>query len=322
MARDTLEVLIRERTELAAGVLGLELVAPDGGALPAADPGAHIDLVLPSGRVRQFSLCTPDGRAGTWRIAVLREPEGRGGSVEVHDELAVHTRLRVAGPRNRFPLLPADDLLFIAGGIGITPLLPMLAEAERRGCRWRLVYGGRARASMAFLPELARYGDRVTVVPQDEYGLLDLDGPLSVMPAGGRVYCCGPEPLLQAVQQRCATLPRLTLHTERFTAGACAAAPGRADTGFDDTGFEAVLERSGRSVPVPAGTSVLDALREAGVAVLASCEEGTCGTCETTVLEGTVDHRDSLLTQEERDAGDLMLICVSRSRGPRLVLDL
>ncbi|MEV4927244.1 PDR/VanB family oxidoreductase [Streptomyces roseoverticillatus] len=317
MARETLEVLIRERSELAAGVLGLELAAPDGGALPAADPGAHIDLVLPSGLVRQFSLCSADGRAGTWRIAVLREPDGRGGSVEVHDALAVHTRVRVAGPRNRFPLLPAGDLLFIAGGIGITPLLPMLAEAERRGSRWRLVYGGRSRASMAFLPELARYGDRVTVVPQDEYGLLDLDGPLSGVPAGGRVYCCGPEPLLQAVQERCAALPRLTLHTERFAAAPSAAAPEGADTGF-----EAVLQRSGRSVPVPAGTSVLDALREAGVAVLASCEEGTCGTCETTVLEGTPEHRDSLLTPEERAAGDLMLICVSRSRGPRLVLDL
>ncbi|MGW8328553.1 PDR/VanB family oxidoreductase [Streptomyces sp. NPDC055897] len=317
MAHDTLEVLVRERTELAAGVLGLELVAADGGALPAADPGAHIDLVLPSGLVRQFSLCTPAGRAGTWRIAVLREPDGRGGSMEIHDELAVHTRVRVAGPRNRFPLLPADDLLFIAGGIGITPLLPMLAEAERRGSRWRLVYGGRTRASMAFLPELARYGDRVLVVAQDEYGLLDLDGPLSGVPAGGRVYCCGPEPLLQAVRERCATLPRLTLHTERFAAATAAAGPGRVDTSF-----QAVLKRSGRSVPVPAGTSVLNALRDAGVAVLASCEEGTCGTCETTVLEGTPEHRDSLLTQEERAAGDLMLICVSRSRGPRLVLDL
>ncbi|MER5546352.1 PDR/VanB family oxidoreductase [Streptomyces sp. NPDC002589] len=318
MARDTREVLIRERTELAAGVLGLELVASGGGALPAADPGAHIDLVLPSGLVRQYSLCTPaDGRAGTWRIAVLREADGRGGSVEVHDELAAGTRVRVVGPRNRFPLLPADDLLFIAGGIGITPLLPMLAEAERTGSRWRLVYGGRSRASMAFLPELARYGDRVTVVPEDEYGLLDLGGPLSEVPAGGRVYCCGPEPLLQAVQERCAALPRLTLHTERFAAAACAAGPEGADTGF-----EAVLGRSGRSVAVPAGTSVLDALREAGVAVLASCEEGTCGTCETTVLEGTVDHRDSLLTPQERAAGDLMLICVSRCRGSRLVLDL
>lgn len=317
MARDTLEVLVRERTTLAEGVLGLELVACDDGALPAADPGAHIDLVLPSGLVRQFSLCTRDDRAGTWRIAVLREPNGRGGSMEVHDALAVHTRLRVVGPRNHFPLLPADDLLFIAGGIGITPLLPMLAEAERRGSRWRLAYGGRTRASMAFLTELARYGDRVTVVPQDEYGLLDLDGLLREVPAGGRVYCCGPEPLLEAVQERCAALPSVTLHTERFAAAPSAAGPQRVDSSF-----EVVLERSGMSVAVPAGTSVLDAVRDAGVAVLASCEEGTCGTCETTVLAGAVEHRDSLLTEQERAAGDLMLICVSRSRGPRLVLDL
>ncbi|WP_424890365.1 PDR/VanB family oxidoreductase [Streptomyces sp. XH2] len=318
MAGDTFEVLVRERTELAAGVIGLELVAPDGGALPPAEPGAHIDLILPSGLVRQFSLCgAPDDRAGTWRIAVLREPGGRGGSVEVHDEVAADMRLRAAGPRNRFPLLPADDLLFIAGGIGITPLLPMLAEAERRGSRWHLVYGGRTRASMAFLTELARYGDRVTVVPQDEYGLLDLDGVLSGAPAGGRVYCCGPEPLLQAVRERCDALPQVTLHTERFSAAARDAVPEGTDTSF-----EAVLERSGKTVLVPAGTSVLKALRNAGVAVLASCEEGTCGTCETTVLQGTPEHRDSLLTPDEHAAGDLMLICVSRSRGPRLVLDL
>ncbi|GHH24947.1 PDR/VanB family oxidoreductase [Streptomyces rubradiris] len=317
MAGDTFEVLVRERTGLAAGVLGLELVAPDGGALPGAEPGAHIDLLLPSGLVRQYSLCTPDDRPGTWRIAVLREPDGRGGSAELHDTVAAGTRLRAAGPRNRFPLLPADDLLFIAGGIGITPLLPMLAEAERRGTRWRLLYGGRSRSSMAFLPELAVYGDRVTVVPQDERGLPDLEGWLSGAPAGARVYCCGPEPLLQAVRERCDALPRVTLHTERFTPTAPAAAPECADTGF-----EAVLKRSGKTVPVPAGTSVLRAVRDAGVAVLASCEEGTCGTCETVVLEGTPEHRDSLLTEEERAAGDLMLICVSRSRGPRLVLDL
>ncbi|MEU8695585.1 PDR/VanB family oxidoreductase [Streptomyces sp. NPDC048665] len=315
---DTFEVLISERTELAAGVLGLELVAADGGALPAAAPGAHVDLLLPSGLVRPYSLCGRGERPGTWRIAVLREPDGRGGSAELHDKAEVHMRLRATGPRNRFPLLPADDLLFIAGGIGITPLLPMLAAAERDGVRWRLAYGGRTRASMAFLPELAVYGDRVTVVPQDECGLLDIAGLLSEAPAGARVYACGPEPLLEAVRERCAALPRLTLHTERFAA---AAAPGAVRAGAD-TGFEAVLRRSGRSVLVPAGTSVLRAVRDAGVAVLASCEEGTCGTCETTVLGGTPEHRDSLLTEEERAAGDLMLICVSRSRGPRLVLDL
>ncbi|MFF7357321.1 PDR/VanB family oxidoreductase [Streptomyces filipinensis] len=317
MADGTFEVMVGERGELAAGVVGLELVAADGGALPAAPAGAHIDLVLPSGLVRQYSLCARDDRPGTWRIAVLREAGGRGGSAELHDKVVEGMRLRAAGPRNRFPLLPADDLLFIAGGIGITPLLPMLAQAERDKSRWRLAYGGRTRASMAFLPELAAYGERVTVHPQDECGLLDIDALLSPAPAGARVYCCGPEPLLAAVRERCAALPRLTLHTERFAAAAPAAAPAGAGAGF-----EAVLKRSGTSVLVPAGTSVLRAVRAAGVAVLASCEEGTCGTCETTVLEGAVEHRDSLLTEQERAAGDLMLICVSRSLGPRLVLDL
>jgi len=318
MAGDTFEVLVRARAALAAGVLGLELTAPDGGPLPAAGPGAHVDLLLPSGLVRQYSLHHADGRPGPWRIAVLREPDGRGGSAELHDRVAVGTRLRAAGPRNRFPLLPGQDLLFLAGGIGITPLLPMLAAAERRGSRWRLAYAGRSRASMAFLPELARYGDRVTVAPRDECGRLDLDALLAGTPAGALVYCCGPEPLLQAVRARCEALPGLALHTERFTAAA--PVPPAADTA--DTDFEAVLRRSGRTVPVPAGTSLLRALRGAGVAVLASCEEGTCGTCETTVLEGVPEHRDSLLTPEERAAGDLMLICVSRCLGSRLVLDL
>ncbi len=215
------------------------------------------------------------------------------------------------GPRNRFPLEPARRYRFIAGGIGITPILPMLAAAEEAGADWTLLYGGRTRASMAFTGELARYGARVSLAPEDETGLLDLPAVLAGLPSGTLVYCCGPGPLLDAVEERC---PPGVLRVERFRPKERPAGAGNA--------FEVVLSRSGRTLTVTPDVSVLDAVRGAGVEVLYSCTEGTCGTCETDVLEGEPDHRDSLLTEEERARGETMLICVSRCRGRRLVLDL
>jgi ferredoxin-NADP reductase len=229
----------------------------------------------------------------------------------VHEQLGKGGKVRVRGPRNHFRQEPAPRYRFIAGGIGITPILPMLAAAERAGADWTLLYGGRTRSSMAFTRELARYGDRVTLAPQDETGLLDLGPVLDDLPDGTLVYCCGPGPLLDAVEERC---PAGALRVERFQ-------PKDQPTGSDEE-FEVVLARSGRTVTVPPEVSVLDAVRAAGVEVLYSCTEGTCGTCETDVLEGAPDHRDSVLTEEERSAGDTMMICVSRCRGARLVLDL
>jgi ferredoxin-NADP reductase len=280
-----------------------------------------VHLPAPEGElVRQFSLCSaPEDRA-RWRIAVLREPVGRGGSRYVHDVLAEGDTLQVRGPRNRFPLEPADAYLFVAGGIGITPLLPMVAEAERRRARWQLTYGGRTMASMAFGAELVdRYGSRVRPRPEDRYGLLDLDGLLGAPAPGTLVYCCGPEPLLRAVQERCAGWPQGALHVERFEA---AAQPPAAAAGADATTFEVELALSGRTLTVPPELSVLETVEKAGIPVLSSCRAGTCGTCETTVLGGAVEHRDSLLTAEERAADDTMMICVSRAAGPRLVLEL
>ncbi len=304
-----LELVVERREPVADGVVSLTLAAPDGSLLPQWTPGAHLDLVLDNGLVRQYSLCgDPADRRG-FEIAVLREPGGRGGSAYVHDELTSGAKVRIRGPRNHFPLREAPGYLFIAGGIGITPILPMLRVADAEGADWRLVYGGRGRASMAFLDRLAAYGDRVLVCPQDETGLLDLDTVLSAPGFAGRaVYCCGPEPLLAAVEERCAAV-----HVERF-----AAKP------FDgeDESFEVVLERSGQALTVAPGVSILSAVEQAGLSVLSSCQEGTCGTCETGVLEGEPDHRDSVLTAAERAAGDVMMICVSRSRRPRLVLDL
>ena len=308
-----LDLLVRDRERLADGVVGLTLSHPAGEPVPAWAPGAHLDVVLGPDLVRQYSLCGDPAERRTLRVAVLHEPAGRGGSAYVHERLLPGDKVRVRGPRNNFPLVPAPRYRFVAGGIGITPLLPMVAEAQSRGADWHLTYGGRTRASMAFLDELRRYGDRVVVRPQDEYGLLDLAVALGEPDPRTAVYCCGPEPLLAAVEQRCAAWPPGALHVERFSA--------RPVDG-PDTAFEIQLASDGRTLAVPAGCSVLSVLEQAGLAVLSSCREGTCGTCETGVRDGVPDHRDSLLSEAERAANDVMMICVSRSRTQRLVLDL
>ncbi|MCX4438307.1 MULTISPECIES: PDR/VanB family oxidoreductase [Streptomyces] len=305
------ELAVAEREFVADGVLSLTLRHPLGEELPVWEPGAHVDVVLGAGLERQYSLCGDPADRRAWRIAVLREPDGRGGSSYVHEQLGAGDKVRVRGPRNHFALAPAARYRFVAGGIGITPILPMLAAAQAAGAEWTLLYGGRTRDSMAFTGELERYGDRVTIAPQDECGLLDLDSVLTGVPEGTLVYCCGPGPLLDAVEARC---PAGLLRVERFR-------PKVQETGGDGE-FEVELARSGRTLTVPADASVLDTVRGAGVEVLFSCTEGTCGTCETDVLEGTPDHRDSVLTDEEREAGETMLICVSRCLGKRLVLDL
>ncbi|MGW0970095.1 PDR/VanB family oxidoreductase [Streptomyces sp. NPDC002516] len=305
------ELVVERREFVADGVLALELRHPFGAELPVWEPGAHVDVVLGPGLERPYSLCGDPADRGSWRIAVLREPDGRGGSAHVHARLGEGGTVRVRGPRQRFPLVPAPRYRFVAGGIGITPILPMLAAAEAAGAEWTLLYGGRTRDSMAFTGELERYGDRVTLSPQDESGPLDLASVLGEIPRGTLVYCCGPGSLLDAVEERC---PPGLLRVERFRP--------KDQEADGEREFEVVLARSGRSVTVAPGVSVLDAVRSDGVEVLYSCAEGTCGTCETEVLEGTPDHRDSVLTDEEREAGGSMLICVSRCLGSRLVLDL
>jgi ferredoxin-NADP reductase len=301
------ELVVAGRREVAEGVVSLTLADPAGADLPEWTPGAHVDLVLSGTVTRQYSLCgTPSDRA-VYRIAVLLDEAGRGGSRLVHEKLDAGARVLVRGPRNHFPLVAASSYTFLAGGIGITPVLPMIAAAEARGVPWRLHYGGRQLASMAFVDEVADYGDRVELWPQDERGLLDLDTILDAPEPHGLVYACGPEGLLTAVEKRCGG----ELHVERFAARPVEA--GAAE------GFEVVLQRSGITLTVPPDRSILEVVEEAGVSALSSCQEGVCGTCETAVLEGLPDHRDSLLTEEDED---YVMICVSRSRSPRLVLDL
>jgi ferredoxin-NADP reductase len=312
---DRAVVRVAEKTRVAEGVVTLTLTAPDGGRLPDWTPGAHVDLTLDNGLTRQYSLCGNRRDAHTYRVGVLLEPTSRGGSRHVHEQLNPGSLVGLGGPRNNFPLVPAESYLFVAGGIGITPMLPMIAQAEVLGADWRLLYGGRQRSSMAFLDELSAYGDRVLVCPQDEYGLLDLPGFLGQPRPGTPVYSCGPPPVLAAMEATCRDWPARALHTERFVA-AERGAPVRT------TPFDVELNRSGRTVTVTPEMSVLEALGAAGAEVLSSCRQGTCGTCETTVLAGQPDHRDSLLDDEEQAAGDCMYPCVSRSLSDRLVLDL
>lgn len=311
-----LEVLLDRKEILAAGVVRLTLRHPEGELLPEWEPGAHLDLVLREDLIRQYSLCGDPANRSVLQVAVLREPAGRGGSEYVHDRLSDGDLVRIRGPRNHFRLVDAPRYLFIAGGIGITPIMAMVAQAESRGTDWRLVYGGRSRASMAFCEQLTgRYGDRVSIRPQDETGLLDLDSLLGQPQEDTMVYCCGPESLLTAVEQRCAQWPAGALHVERFS-------PKAAGASGTCTSFEVELAQSRITVTVPKHKSILEVAEDAGVPVLSSCQQGSCGTCETPVLDGVPDHRDSLLTDEERAASDTMMICVSRACSARLVLDM
>ncbi|MFD8209097.1 PDR/VanB family oxidoreductase [Streptomyces sp. NPDC059695] len=299
-------VTVTRRTTPAEGVVELRL---EGDGLPGWQPGAHVDLVLPSGLVRQYSLCGDPADPSAYTVATRMIEDGRGGSREVHEQLHEGVEIEIRGPRNRFPLVGSPAYVFVAGGIGITPVLPMLRAAEAAGADWRLVYCGRSRATMPYLEEIERLGggDRVTVVAEDESGLPELEF-LGRLPVGTTVYCCGPDGLMDAVAGAMpdGRAPRL----ERF--GAAAPAGG--------TAFEVELRRSGRTVTVAADQSVLAAVREEVPGLMYSCRQGFCGTCRQRVLEGEIDHRDELLTDEEREGS--MLICVSRCSGGRLVLDL
>jgi cytochrome P450/ferredoxin-NADP reductase len=308
------DLRVAGRREVADGIVELTLVDPTGAPLPAWTAGAHVDLVLDPSLTRQYSLCGSATDRGSWKIGVLRDPNSRGGSVHVHDELAEGSTVRVRGPRNHFPLHPSPRYQFIAGGIGITPILAMIEAAESRGAEWSLLYGGRSRASMAFLDKLEG-DDRVTVWPEDEEGLLDLASVLDTPRPDTLVYCCGPGALLDAVEEGCASWPDGSLHVERFAAKAVEAPEDALDS------FDVECSRSGVTVKVTEGASIFDELESAGVNVLGSCMEGVCGTCEADVLEGTPDHRDSVLSRSERERGATIMLCVSRSLSEKLVLD-
>ncbi|MFC8530753.1 PDR/VanB family oxidoreductase [Nocardia sp. NPDC057227] len=313
---DRLPLIVARREQVADDVVALTFRAPDGGRLPRWHPGAHLDLELPSGRFRQYSLCgDPDDR-NAYRIAVRRIDGGAGGSLELHGSVRTGSSLVARGPRNAFPFAvpgfgsPAHRLLFVAGGIGITPILPMLRLADRLGADWSLTYTGRSRASLPFRTELARYGRRVRIRTDDRDGLPDAAAVLPGLAPGTAVYCCGPTGLTDTVLAATRTLPGVEVHFERF-----GPAPVR-----DGVPFELELARTGEVLTVPADRSALDVLLTARPDRLYSCRQGFCRTCVTRVLAGDPDHRDGALTPAERAAGDL-LPCVSRADGGRLVLD-
>lgn len=310
-----LTATVAEIAPEAEGIVSLRLIPTAEDKLPGWEPGAHIDLVLGPDLERQYSLCGDPTDPTSWRLGVLREPESRGGSAHVHERLAVGDQVLCRGPRNNFGLVEADDYLFVAGGVGITPILPMIAACEAAGKPWRLFYGGRTEATMAFRAELAAYGERVTLWPQDTHGLLDLAAVLGSPAAGTAVYCCGPGALLDAVEQQCAAWPAGSLHLERFR-------PKDGALDGENTAFEVELDASDITLTVGADQTLAEAIEAAGIDLPTSCREGTCGTCETYVLEGEPDHRDSYLTEDEQASGEVIMPCCSRSRSPRLVLDL
>jgi ferredoxin-NADP reductase len=299
----------------ADGLISLELQRPGGGRLPDWTPGAHIDLILPNGVTRQYSLCGDPNDWQRYRIGVLREPETQGGSRYIHDNLAVGHEVSFGGPRNNFAVVPSPHFSFIAGGVGVTPILPMLRMAEQMGASWRLLYLGRSRETMAFLDELSDWPERVDLHPADARGRADVASWLADAPVESKLYVCGPSRLLDSVEELTLGWRRGWVRMERFTAREHGV-PART------TPFELELSESSLIVTVQPDETVATAIRAAGVRVLTSCGKGVCGTCETTVLAGVPDHRDSLLDEEERNANDCMFPCVSRSRSDRLVLEL
>ncbi|MET3373597.1 vanillate O-demethylase ferredoxin subunit [Variovorax boronicumulans] len=306
----------------ARDVMRLELADPEGRPLPAFEPGAHVVLKLPNGAVRSYSLLNDWRERDRYVLGVGRSETSRGGSAYVHAELRSGAEIRCDTPANNFRLQDdAGHYVFIAGGIGITPILSMIRWCEAMGRSWQLAYAVRNRARIAFYEELAAYDDKVRFHCDDEHG-----GPLPVaqcmagLPPHAQVYCCGPAPLMQAVQACGGGLPAKALHFEWFSAPAQGQAPA-ADVPAS-AGFWIDLARSGQSLFVPDTQSILDVLEHHGHEVPFSCREGVCGTCETAVCGGEPDHRDYIYPESQRTALRSMLVCVSRARSERLVLDL
>jgi tetrachlorobenzoquinone reductase len=292
-----------------------ELARPDGAPLPAAEPGAHIHLNLPNGMIRQYSLVIVHPLPDSYTLGIKRDPNSRGGSRYIFDELKVGQPLTISAPRNHFPLAAdAAHHVLIAGGIGITPIYAMTQKLRADRASFDLHYAGRSRSQLAFLEDLASAAF-AHIHCDDEHGgaPLDLDGVVSQAPPESHFYCCGPTPMLEAFRAVTAVIPPERIHFEYFSPQAEANKAG---------GFVVELARSGREVFIPSGQSILETLREAGLTLDSSCQEGICGVCETKVISGLPDHRDSVLSDHEHAANTSMMICCSGCKTERLVLDL
>lgn len=305
----TIATVVTKREMLTPDVVALTLADPDGGLLPSWTPGGHIDVQLPSGRCRQYSLCGPPGRRSDYRIAVRRIEDGGGGSIEMHEGFVEGDTLLFEGPRNAFHLGTGEtDVLFVIGGIGVTPILPMITESQQAGISWRAIYAGRSRECMPLLDEVVAVApERVSVWADDERGgfataedLLAGAGPSTA------VYVCGPTPMLEAVRTARDAHADAPLHYERFSPPPI----------IDGAPFELELARSRRVLCVPADRSALSVMLDAEPTTPYSCQQGFCGTCRVEVLSGAVDRRG-----RTAEGDDEMLVCVSRGTGGRIVID-
>lgn len=307
-------------TALSSDVVSVRLVHPTGADLPAWAPGDHVDIELAPGLTRQYSLCGVSTDTAAWTVAVRLDPDSRGGSRFVHNELAAGELVRVAGPKSRFPLDDASEHVLIAGGIGLTPILTMAESLHAQSRPFRVIYFERGVERMVYRERLEALGASAVVVDRSADATLTLAGMLAERNEGALVYACGPKRMLEELST---LVPADALRIEDFAPAA--AEPAVVDDEPEDVAasdeFEVQLGAGGAVHPVPSGCSLLDVLLAAGVDVMWSCREGNCASCETVVLDGTPEHRDVILTDEERAAGDVIFPCVSRSRTPRLVLD-
>ncbi|HKY21358.1 MAG TPA: PDR/VanB family oxidoreductase [Vicinamibacterales bacterium] len=314
----SIELVVTCLTPEAQGVLGIELRHPTGEELPLFEPGAHVEVRLSNGIRRQYSLCNDSRERTRYCLGIGHAPESRGGSRYLHNQLKLGDRLQVAAPKNLFPLRQGgEELIFIAGGIGITPILSMIRHCLSVNRPFHLYYCARSRTRAGFLQTIeALAGARAHFHFDDEHDgrWFDAKAIVSRHPREAHVYCCGPEALMKAVQEAGADRPAENLHFEWFS-------PKPNDDSKSQP-FEVVIRSSGRRIHVPADRSVLDVLEGNGVSIPTSCREGLCGTCQVGVVAGLPDHRDSVLSDDERAANQSMMICVSRSRTPVLELDL
>ncbi|MFI8634228.1 PDR/VanB family oxidoreductase [Microbacterium sp. NPDC077663] len=310
-----ISLIVRGMRWEADGALAMRLEHPDGVELPEWEAGAHIDVTLPNGVERQYSLVSDPRERTHWAIVVLREDVSRGGSRFIHRELRPGDALVSSPPRNNFAYGPAEETIFIAGGIGMTAILPMIREAELAESRWRLLYIGRSLSRMAFLRHNLLAGPHSTILAGDRDARVDLKAWIGDVGEDHAVYACGPQRMLDELETLSVDWPAGTLHVERFQ-------PKSFDDFGDGEAFEVEARTSGLRVTVDAGCSILDALEKAGIPVPSSCLEGVCGTCETRIIDGEAEHRDSILDPIEQQANETMMICVSRSKTPTLVLDI
>ncbi|HNP35247.1 MAG TPA: PDR/VanB family oxidoreductase [Woeseiaceae bacterium] len=304
----------------ARDVMSFTLVAKDGGSLPACEAGGHIEISFPGGLIRHYSLINDCRATDYYMIAVGRSADSRGGSDYIHSHFRVGTRLRITAVRNNFSLdTSADAYCFVAGGIGITPIMSMIRWCRQNNRPWRLIYAARSRQRAAFYEDLSRAGaDQVRFHFDDEQGkVLDVSEVLGDLAPGDQVYCCGPAALMNAVAAATGHRPSGSVHFEWFVAPAQDEAAAS-----NNTELTVNLKQSGITLTVPPGQSILEAIEAAGVAHPFSCREGACGMCATAVLEGEPEHRDFVLSDEERIRGDTMMVCVSRAVSGYLVLNL